>query len=128
MLAAPFVAGAHAALASLASKLPLMVASGTPQDELDMIVDRRGLRGHFREVHGSPAEKPAILRGIMDRFHVAPSQLLFIGDGTSDHRAAVAAGVEFLARDTPDVHDHWVSVGVRREPDLTRLVEVVAAW
>lgn len=128
VLASPFVAGAQQALSTLAARLPLMVASGTPQGELDMIVDKRDLRGHFREVHGSPAEKPAIIAGVMQRFGVGPREVLFIGDGTSDHKAAITAGVEFLARDTPDVHDYWVKAGVRREVDLTRLPEVVAAW
>lgn len=128
VLAAPFVAGAQQALGLLATRLPLMVASGTPQGELDLIVDKRELRAHFREVHGSPAEKPAIITGIMQRFGVGPREVLFIGDGTSDHKAALAVGVEFLARDTPDVHDYWVKTGVRREPDLTKLPEVVAGW
>jgi len=128
VLASPFVDGAQAALVTLARTFPLMVASGTPQEELDMIVDKRGLRGHFREVHGSPKEKPVILRDIMERLLLTPREVLFIGDGTSDHKAAVATGVEFLARDTPAVHDEWVRLGVRREPDLARLPEVVAGW
>jgi phosphoglycolate phosphatase-like HAD superfamily hydrolase len=128
VLASPFVGGARAALDRLAAQMPLMVASGTPQGELDMVVDKRGLSACFREVHGSPAEKPAIIRGIMERHGVGPRELLFIGDGMSDHKAAVTAGVEFLARDTPSVHDEWVALGVRREPDLVKLPEVVAGW
>ena len=126
VLASPFVPGADRALAQLA--LPAFVASGTPQDELDMIVDKRGLRAHFREVHGSPAEKPVIITGIMQRLGLTPRQVLFVGDGISDHNAAVATGVQFLARDTPGVHDEWVRLGVRREPDLTRFAEIVAGW
>src|SRR5688572_19058444 len=56
ILAAPFVGGADAALAALAARYPLFVASGTPQEELDLIVDRRGLRRYFREVWGTPTE------------------------------------------------------------------------
>lgn len=126
VLAAPFVPGAEEALASLT--LPLFVASGTPNDELNLIVDRRGLRPRFREVHGTPAEKPAILRDLMGRHGWSPPEVLFIGDGTSDYKAAEATGVAFLARDTPALHDDWVQLGVRLEPDLRRLQEVVAAW
>ena len=128
VLASPFVGGAQSALAVLAAQLPLMVASGTPQDELDLIVDKRDLRGYFKEVHGSPKEKPAIIKDILARYALAPREVLFVGDGASDHKAAVATGVEFLARDTPAVHDEWVKLGVRREPDLARLPEVVATW
>jgi phosphoglycolate phosphatase-like HAD superfamily hydrolase len=128
VLSAPFVTGADGALATLAARYPLFVASGTPQGELDHIVDRRGLRGHFREVWGAPAEKPAVLADLMARHGWTPRQVLFIGDGMTDHKAAVAAGVEFLARDTPALHDDWVRLGVRRSPDLADLVARVSTW
>lgn len=128
VLAAPFVGGAERALASLCDQLPLFVASGTPQGELSLIVDRRGLAPRFREVHGSPAEKLAILDDLCQRYSFAKHEVLFVGDGMSDYEAARASGVEFLARDTPTLHDDWVRLGVRREPDLTRLPELVAAW
>ena len=128
ILAAPFVPGAEAALAALAPEMPLFVASGTPDDELNAIVDQRGLRARFREVHGTPRDKPAILRDLMQRHGFAPNETLFVGDGASDHKAAAATGVEFLARDTPALHDHWTQLGVRRAPDLTTLPELVRRW
>ena len=128
VIAAPFVPGAHEALDALAPRYPLFVASGTPQDELDEVVDRRGLRGYFREVHGTPREKPAILADLLARHGVAPEALLFVGDGLSDYKAAVATGVEFLARDTPPLHDHWAALAVPRAPDLVDLPARVEAW
>jgi phosphoglycolate phosphatase-like HAD superfamily hydrolase len=127
VLASPFVPGAREALGELAS-FPSFVASGTPQEELDLIVDRRQLRFAFREVHGSPKEKPAILAGILDQLGLARHELLMIGDGMSDYKAATAAGVQFLARDTPDVHDQWVPLGVAMTPDLRRLPDIVRGW
>ena len=128
VLAAPFVPGAEAALAQLAPRYPLFVASGTPQGELDMIVDRRGLRAAFREVHGTPREKPAILADLMARHALDPAQVLFVGDGLSDYKAATATGVEFLARDTAPLHDQWAALGVKRRPDLVDLAELVGTW
>lgn len=129
VLVAPFVPGAEAALAALgALRLPMFVASGTPHDELQLIVERRGLGPAFREVHGTPREKPEILRDLLARLGLTPDQLLFIGDGMSDYQAARAVGTEFLARDTPPFRAEWIQLGVRREPDLVRLPEVIAAW
>lgn len=128
VLAAPFVPGAADALLMLAARFPLFVASGTPQEELDLIVDRRGLRLRFREVHGTPREKPEILTDLLRRYALAPTQLLFIGDGMSDYKAAHATGVEFLARDTPALHDQWSALSVVRRPDMLDLPTVVAAW
>jgi len=128
VIAAPFVRGADAALAALAPRLPLMVASGTPQDELDHIVDARGLRKFFCEVHGTPREKPVILRAIMAERRLAPSEVLFVGDGLTDHSAARATDVAFLARDTAELHDEWVKLAARRVADLQELPEIVETW
>src|SRR6185295_18551538 len=99
-----------------AAEYPLFVASGTPHDELVHIVEQRGLRPRFQAVFGTPAPKPELLRDIMQRTGAQPRETLFIGDGESDHKAALATGVEFLARDTPVLHDHWTRAGVRRVP------------
>jgi len=128
VLASPFVPGADLAIEELAARIPLFVASGTPDVELKMIVDRRGLTRWFREVHGTPREKPVILRDVMARHQLAASEVLFVGDGMSDHKAATEVGTEFLARETPALHDEWVRLQVRRVPDLVDLAKVVAAW
>ena len=129
VLAAPFVPGAEAALDALGGlDMPMFVASGTPEDELRLIVEHRGLGRAFREVYGTPHEKPDILRDLLARLALTPDQLLFIGDGMSDYKAARATGVEFLARDTPPFCAEWERLEVRREPDLVRLPEVIAAW
>ena len=129
VLSAPLVPGAEAALAALAALgMPAFVASGTPQDELRMIVSHRGLNASFHEVHGAPREKPEIVRDVLARHHLSPDHVLFIGDGMSDYRAACEVGTEFLARDTPALHADWQRLAVRHEPDLVRLPEVIAAW
>ena len=129
VLAAPFVPGAEAALAALAARgLVMFVASGTPHDELQLIVNHRGLAGSFREVHGAPREKPEIVGDVLARHGLAAGEVLFIVDGITDYQAARAAGTEFLARDTPALHDQWMKLGVRLEPDLVRLPEVIASW
>ena len=129
VLGAPFVPGAEAALAALAARgLPMFVASGTPHEELQMIVTRRGLDGSFDEVHGAPREKPEILGDLLARHGLSAGEVLFVGDGMSDYKASCAVGTQFLARDTALLHDDWTALGVRLEPDLVRLPEVVAAW
>jgi phosphoglycolate phosphatase-like HAD superfamily hydrolase len=129
VLAAPFVDGAEDALPEIAKfGLPMFVASGTPVDELRMIVERRGLSAWFKEVHGAPREKPEVLRDLMARHALAPAQVLFIGDGMSDYKAACTTGTLFLARDTPALHDEWVKLGVSRLPDLVCLPERIYAW
>jgi phosphoglycolate phosphatase-like HAD superfamily hydrolase len=126
---APFVPGAREALEAIARsepKVPMIVASGTPQEELDRIVDVRGLRPFFAEVYGTPNEKADVLRRVMARYECAAEDVLFIGDGTSDHDAARAAGVKFLARRTPDLAPYWVKCGATCVDDLRGLERHVA--
>lgn len=125
---APFVPGARESLEAIAAAgIPMVVASGTPQDELDRIVDVRGLRKFFAEVYGTPNEKADVLRRVTTKYDCAPGNVLFIGDGTSDHDAARATGVTFLARRTPDLAQHWLTCGARCVDDLRGLERHVGA-
>jgi hypothetical protein len=73
-------------------------------------------------------DKPTILRDLLGRYGLDRSELLFVGDGVSDYEAAINVGVEFLARDTPDLHDKWMSLGVMLTPDLQRLPSLAGDW
>lgn len=125
ILVCPYVPGAREALEALWQRLPLFVASGAPHEELAMVVERRGLSQFFREIWGTPREKPAIIVDILDRYRLRPNDVLFIGDGESDYRAAMTTSVRFLARDTEDLAAVWTKLGVDRVTDLTGLVALV---
>lgn len=94
----PFVPGALEALQSLSQRLPLFVASATPQEELSAVVRRRQLESYFVSVHGTPPAKAALLSTIIESGAFAPDRVLMIGDGVSDLDAAESAGCSFLAR------------------------------
>lgn len=119
---APFVPGAREAIEALAKvNVPMIVSSGTPQGELERIVERRGLLPFFHEVNGTPSEKPDVIRRTLARFACPPNELLFVGDGTSDHEAARVTGVRFLARRTPGLAEHWRACGAACVDDLRGL-------
>jgi HAD superfamily hydrolase (TIGR01549 family) len=93
-----FVPGARELLERLAPRLPLFVASGTPEDELRGIVDDRGLGGVFAGVYGTPPTKAEILRRIMAERDLEPPELVMVGDAMSDFDGAAGAGVPFVGR------------------------------
>lgn len=80
----------------VAKKIPAFVASGTPDEEMKLIVERRELSRYFLEVHGSPTTKDAIVRDVAGRHGLRLSHCLFLGDATTDYQAAKACGVTFL--------------------------------
>jgi phosphoglycolate phosphatase-like HAD superfamily hydrolase len=118
VLACPFVPGAMKLLETLHNRSLLFIASGTPQEELERVVDARNLRQFFTEVWGSPRGKVEIIRSILSRFGLSEEDVFFVGDGLSDYRAAVETGVGFIARDTAQGVD-WKALGAPTVPDLT---------
>ncbi len=97
VVAAPFIAGALPTLEQLREAgIPAFVVSGTPHDEMQCIVERKGLQPYFTEVHGSPRPKTEIIREILARLLYRPDQCLFIGDALADYRAASNTGLQFL--------------------------------
>lgn len=98
VLRSPFVPGAEAFLAEGAARWPLFVASGTPEGELRLIIERRGLQKYFRGVYGSPRGKVEILQALLGAHHWQPPELLFVGDAFNDWQAAAETGVGFVGR------------------------------
>ncbi len=123
MLSCPFVPGACDLLEALQGRIDCWLVSATPQEDLDRLVDRRRLRGYFREICGWPPAKTAVFAGLMSRHDLAPDEVLSIGDGLSDYRAARATGVHFVARACDSSRQDWSSMPVATVRDLTEILD-----
>ena len=127
ILRCPFVPGAQEALAALAGKALRFVASGTPQAELEMIVQRRGLARSFEGLWGSPTTKDQAVRAIQAQHALAPNEIAFVGDGQSDLAAAQATGIRFVARSADGAPPTWLPAGMPCIGDLRQLVPLFGA-
>jgi phosphoglycolate phosphatase-like HAD superfamily hydrolase len=114
----PFVPGAIELLETLHGVTDCFVVSGTPHDELASVVECRGLAPYFKEVWGSPQQKTDIIRSILERHDLGRNEVLFVGDGISDYRAAKEAGVPFFARKRNGMSMVWDELGVVGGYDL----------
>lgn len=94
--AAPWIPGSREFLEAAHARIPLFVASGTPEEELRRIVGRRGMSRYFRGVFGSPAAKSEILAGVAASLGAPTNALLMVGDALNDHDGAAAAGAAFV--------------------------------
>lgn len=111
VLSCRFVPGARAFLRFASSRVPVFVASATPERELRAIVRGRGLTAYFSGVFGSPVTKTDAIRRIVDEQKLDRRAVLFVGDAESDRKAARAAGVRFIQRLTPGARPNgglWV--------------------
>ncbi|MBF0235935.1 MAG: HAD family hydrolase [Desulfamplus sp.] len=114
VLEAPFIEGALESLKALhQQKILSFVVSGTPQEEILHIVQKRDLGMWFKEVHGSPRLKHEIVLDILKRYDLEPKSCLFIGDAMTDYGAAKATGTRFLgivSKNTPSIFPSGTSV------------------
>ncbi len=89
---------------------PLFIVSGTPQPELQEIVQRRGLEQYFAKVLGSPTRKPEHIRCQLANYQLDPKRCLFIGDASTDYDAAIQTGLGFIGIDGDIVFPPQVKV------------------
>ena len=97
---AKYVPGVYEFISEYADKYDFFISTGTPEDEVNIVVDRKKLRPFFKEVHGSPEKKASHVKKIMDKYGYRNSEVVFIGDAPTDRDAAKANQIEFIGRFT----------------------------
>ena len=94
----PYVPGAIEFLEYFSGKYNIYLASATPLDELEMILNGRGLSHYFKTVYGAPTMKIEMFRDIAKREMIKPDEILYIGDSYEDYKVANDFGCDFIAR------------------------------
>jgi len=122
VIAAEAVPGAIELIRQQSQKIPLFVASGTPEVELKVIVERRGLAPYFTAVRGAPALKKTIIAEILSAHNLKPETVLMIGDAMADLEGAQANNTAFLGRVFPGDPNPFPA-HIEVVPDLRGLVQ-----
>lgn len=122
VIAAEPVPGAIELIRQQSGRIPLFVASGTPEVELKVIVERRGLAPYFTAVRGAPALKKTIIAEILTAHGLKPESVLMIGDAMADLEGAQANNTAFLGRVFPGDPNPFPE-HIEIVPDLRGLVQ-----
>jgi len=122
----PWVPGAHDFLDAQLGQCPMFVVSGTPEDEILRIAERRAMDRYFDALRGSPPDKPPIVRELLAGHNLAPERCLFVGDAPFDHETAEVTGLRFIGR-VPDGAASPFPEGTVTLPDLTGLRDAMDA-
>lgn len=96
VIAAAWIPGALEFLEGKQAQMPLFVASGTPEEELVRIIERRNMKRYFSGVGGAPKGKAEIIAGFLGSHNIAPDRTLMVGDAMTDLEAANTVGTAFL--------------------------------
>lgn len=119
ILACPLVAGAGRMIRQ--NHFLKFICSGTPERELRRILVERKLQACFEAGFGAPRTKPVILKTILRRWRLPPSEVLYVGDSIGDYRSAMQAGVSFVGRIDPRIPDPFKDISVPKVADLNGL-------
>ncbi|HET7061246.1 MAG TPA: HAD family hydrolase [Nitrosospira sp.] len=117
VIASEGVPGAAELIRRESARIPLFIASGTPETELNVIVKRRGLAHFFAAVRGSPAPKQTLIADILAAHELPPERVLMIGDALVDYKSAQLNKVSFLGRVRPGDQNPF-------PPDVTTLPDL----
>ena len=72
------------------------IVSATPQNEIDLIIAKRGMSKYFSHVYGAPRSKPDNLLDLLKKYSLQPTKLVFFGDALADYEAATEVGITFV--------------------------------
>lgn len=73
----------------------LFICTGTPETEIRIILDKKGLTKYFKGIYGAPKNKADIIQEIMHTYRFSTEELEFYGDAMTDYNAAKATNIKF---------------------------------
>ena len=96
----PYVNGAELFIKNNYTKYDFHISTGTPEEEIQVILNRKKIRKYFKTVHGSPEKKYNHVSKILTENKYNPNNVVFIGDALSDRDAARKNKINFIGRYT----------------------------
>jgi phosphoglycolate phosphatase-like HAD superfamily hydrolase len=73
----------------------LFICTGTPETEIRIILDKKGLTKYFKGIYGAPKNKADIIQEIIHTYRFSNKELEFYGDAMTDYNAAKATNIKF---------------------------------
>ncbi|MBC30319.1 MAG: hypothetical protein CMH48_05695 [Muricauda sp.] len=98
VIAAKEVRGVKEFLEKYHSQYNFWIITGTPTQEIEIIVKKRNLSKYFKGVHGSPKNKKHWSEYLIKTERLDREKTLFIGDATTDMEAAEFSQLHFALR------------------------------
>jgi HAD superfamily hydrolase (TIGR01549 family) len=84
-------------------KIPMIIVSGSDQDELRYLCEKLEIKQFFKRIHGSPKPKMDWVRDIVLEEQLNPTKCLLIGDSYNDYEAANLNKLPFMGYNNPEV-------------------------
>lgn len=95
---APYVTGVLDYIDNCFNKYKLFISTGTPSDEIKIILKKRKIDHYFLDILGSPDNKLMHVNKIIRKYNLKPEELLYFGDSISDLLSAKEKNITFILR------------------------------
>ena len=97
VISSKYISGAIKFINQNRFKRKLFICTGTPQNEIELILKRKGISNLFDDIYGSPESKTSIINRIVKNYNLETKDLLFFGDSETDYSASKSTKVDFIA-------------------------------
>jgi len=104
---APYVPGAFEFIKNNYKNYDYFISTGTPQDEMIDIIDKKQLNNYFNSIYGSPEEKTKHVKKILYENDYSKDEVIFIGDADTDILAAKDNDISIILRVHDDSHCNY---------------------
>lgn len=93
-----YIAGAKDFIENNYKHIDLFIATGTPQEEIEVITKEKNIAHLFKSIYGTPLTKTEIVKKILDLNKYNKRNIVMIGDAIADLEGAVNNNVKFIGR------------------------------
>ncbi|MDC3293783.1 HAD-IA family hydrolase [Alphaproteobacteria bacterium] len=98
VMAAPWVPGVLDFLSYHVGSTRNVVVTATPQDEIELLLDKLKISHFFGAVYGAPRSKEECIENEINKLNLLASECVMIGDTFNDFQAAQHNQVDFIFR------------------------------
>ena len=96
VISSDWIGGAREFLEKAYKAVRIIVISGTPDEELKLVLSKRHMDHYFTDIVGSPVKKPEHISNFLIKYDLKPQNCLFVGDALTDYNAAIGADLHFI--------------------------------
>ena len=98
VIRSPWIDGVKKYLINNKYNQDFIIVTGTPLEEINIILERLEIKNIFKAIHGSPEEKSDAVSTVIKKFNFIKSDLVLIGDSNTDYEAAISNNIDFILR------------------------------
>ncbi|MEZ4923803.1 MAG: HAD hydrolase-like protein [Crocinitomicaceae bacterium] len=120
-----YVKGALESIQRLSEKCDQFIVTGTPQNEIELITNSLNISQYFKGILGSPKDKITLSQEILDQYGYQSNEVLFIGDASTDYKAAIHFSFYFILREHDENEKQFQDISVIKTKDLTNLEQLI---